>query len=370
MGYRPTLFGAGLHNQWRANYAVLVSTASDIGDGFRPLSSEDVKRAIGEVKGAHTISPDVVAAVARCFLVRADRPVRFQVDRRQLGAIGVASITMSEMRIERLPFSRSNTVHVGIVMAGAVTITPRDGESVTLRVGEVSMITNWSLFDVACDEGTVVLHVLIPEARLRERGVRVRPARFRLEGPRTLTAPLLALASTLSDPQWAPTPTASRIAERVVEDLTVGLLLEWEDLQLDREDLRAQLRRRAIEEIAARHRDPDLSPTSLAKTLGVSLRHLQRGFENSGTTVIEQLVSHRTESAAELLASPGGSGLTVSEIARATGFGSAFELRSAFRSRYGVLPSGFRAVASVAPERDQTRAKSDSDDSERAIVIT
>ncbi len=350
---------------------MVVVLESPSPDDWRPLPTTVVRRAIDDVKGAHPLSADMLDTVAQSFHARGDGPVRFEVRRRQLGSLSVAAISMSEMRILRLPFSRANTIHLGFVLEGSISIASRGGESATMVAGEVTLITNWTAFDVSCSDDTTVLHVLIPEARLRERGVRVRHSRFRLEGERTLGAPILAFAEAVNDPGWNPTPTASRIAERVLEDLCVGLLIEWEDDTLDREDLRAQLRRRAIEEIALRHRDPLLSPTVLSKTLGVSLRHLQRGFEGSGSTVAEQIGRHRTESAALLLTAPGGTALTVSEVARATGFGSTYELRSAFRQRFGLSPSEYRALRDEsAPRGVEYHANGASTAADPAIVVS
>lgn len=320
-------------------------------EGWRNLSTTDVRRAIDEVKGVQSLPSELLEVIARCFMVREDRPVRFHAQRRHLGGLDIATLTMPELQFSGLPSHRSRTVHVAFVLDGEVTVRSRGQQSATLLAGEACVISNWSLFDVSCTESTRVVHVLIPEARLKERGVRVRPERFLLDGPRTLGAPIVALALALLEPQWQPTPSAVRVAEHAMESLVVGLLLEWEDRALDRDDLRSRLRRRALEEIAARHRDPDLSPALVAKALGVSLRHLQRGFEQSGTTVVQQISIHRTESAAALLASPGGAALSLNEVARAAGFGSAFELRSAFRARYGLLPSAFRAN-NLAPLRE------------------
>lgn len=339
-----------MHNDGREGYSVSVAHDRRHQAGWRQLSPTDVQRAIDEVKGTQSLPGELLGLIARSFVVRADRPVRFQAQRRRLGGLDIATLVMPELRFSGLPFHRSTTVHVAFVLEGEVTVQPRGGLSSTLTPGEACVISNWSLFDVSCGESTRVIHILLPESRLKERGVRLRPERFFLDGPRTLGAPVIALAQSLLDVEWRPTPSAVRVAEHAMESLVIGLLLEWEDGALDRDDLRYQLRRRALEEIMTRHRDPDLTPALVARSLGVSLRHLQRGFEQSGTTVAQQISIHRTESAAKLLSSPGGAALTVTEVARATGFGSAFELRSAFRARYGLLPSVFRSN-NVAPAR-------------------
>lgn len=333
---------------------------------WRTLGVTDVNRVLDEVKGQRAIPLEVLEKVARAFQVRRDRPVHFGVQRRQLGAVGVVLMTLSAMRVWGLALRKSTTVHVGFVLEGSVTLVPREGEPVVLLPGDACLITNWTALDVSCEDNTRALHVLIPDSKLRERGVRVRATRYRLDGPRTLASPLLALALAAVETDWEPSPTAARIAERALEDLTVGLLVEAEDHELDQEDLRSHFRRRSIEEIVLRHRDPDLTPGTLAKQLGVSLRHLQRAFENSGTTASEQILRQRVESAATLLAAPGGVALTVAEVARAAGFSSPYELRSALKSRFGALPTELRGRN--APEGVEFRADASERRDESVIV--
>lgn len=343
-----------------------VSGHSDEDSVWRTLGVTDVTRVLEDVKGKRPIPLEVLEKVASGFRVRRDRPVHFGVQRRQLASIGVVVFTLSAMRVAGAVMRRSGTVHIGFVIEGSAALTPLGGEPVVLLPGDACVVTDWSALDVSCEDGTRGLHVLIPESKLRERGVRVRTTRYRLEGPRTLANPLLALAMSITESEWQPTPTAARIAERALEDLAVGLLVESEDNEVDLDDLRAQFRRRSIEEIVARHRDPDLNPGTLAKQLGVSLRHLQRAFEHSGTTVSEQILRQRVESAATLLTAPGGSALTVAEVARAAGFSSPYELRSALKSRFGALPTQMRGKN--APEGVEFRADEGARHGESVIV--
>ena len=108
----------------------------------------------------------------------------------------------------------------------------------------------------------------------------------------------------------------------LIVEAAIAYLAESDDHELDRADLRAQLRRRSVEEISLRHRDAALNPAALARHLGVSLRHLQRAYEGSGTTISDQILHHRTE--------------------------SAYELRSAVRSKLGMLPTELRAASQDA----------------------
>ena len=87
---------------------------------------------------------------------------------------------------------------------------------------------------------------------------------------------------------------------------------------------------------------PRLTPAVVAARLSVSLRHLQRAFENADQSVAHAIARRRAESAALMLVSPTASGHTMQQIAHDCGFSSAFELRAAFREHYAMLPSEYR----------------------------
>jgi AraC-like DNA-binding protein len=101
---------------------------------------------------------------------------------------------------------------------------------------------------------------------------------------------------------------------------------------------------RALADVARNSTLQALTPTRLAQRLGVSLRHLQRAFEGSGMTVAHAIAIARLRTACLLLSSPGAGAITLADVAHRAGFRSTFELRSAFRGEYGVLPSEYRAA--------------------------
>ena len=146
------------------------------------------------------------------------------------------------------------------------------------------------------------------------------------------------------DTAWHPGALSETIAERTLEDLIVGMFLETEGYPMDGEEFRSGLRGRAVNLVASAHREPELNPAAVARRLGVSLRNLQRAFEEGGTTLAEEIGKQRAQTAAVLLAGPGTRGLPIAEIAALAGFPSSFALRAGFRSRYGMLPSEYRAT--------------------------
>ncbi|MGW0769271.1 GlxA family transcriptional regulator [Streptomyces sp. NPDC002676] len=86
-----------------------------------------------------------------------------------------------------------------------------------------------------------------------------------------------------------------------------------------------------------------LDAATLARTAGVSPRHLTRLFAAQlDTTPARHVRALRTEAAAQLLAT---TGLPLSAIARSCGLGTTETLRQAFADHYATTPSAYRQAA-------------------------
>jgi AraC-like DNA-binding protein len=329
----------------------MIATPSGAPEEWVPISLATMQHVLQQVNG---VAPrdhhePAAAKVAQGFLVPQREPLHFAAQRRSLGATLLSLVTVSAMRMRNgASIDTSEFVHVGFVLSGMITITPRGGDPVRLAPGGACAINDWRSFGAESSTGTRGLLVVLPEQALADRGVHVNAARFKLEGPRSLRRPMRGFALAIADASWNPSSIGELVAERTIEDLVVGMFLEADGYAMDNEDLRAGLRGRAISEIAASHRRTDLTPSIVARILGVSLRHLQRAFENSDESIARAITRRRTESAALLLSSPGATILTIDEVARNSGFSSAFQLRAAFRGQHGMLPSEYRDHHSTA----------------------
>ena len=102
----------------------------------------------------------------------------------------------------------------------------------------------------------------------------------------------------------------------------------------------------AVLDWAAAHLHEDLSVDDLARRAHMSPRTFARRFrEATGTTPYKWVLGHRIGHAQRLLEQ----GLSVEEVARRAGFGSAATLRSAFARERGTSPSSYaRAFAGIA----------------------
>jgi AraC-like DNA-binding protein len=101
---------------------------------------------------------------------------------------------------------------------------------------------------------------------------------------------------------------------------------------------RSSLRSAAIGLAERSLREEDLSPTSIARGLNVSVRTLYRAFDGTGETLMGYVRRRRLEQARVDLMSGDGH-LTVSEISQRWRFADSSHFIRAFRQRYGTTPA-------------------------------
>ena len=93
--------------------------------------------------------------------------------------------------------------------------------------------------------------------------------------------------------------------------------------------------------------DADLSPMQVSSAVGVSLRHLQVLFRESGHNIAAWIWNRRLENAARRLADPISAHMLLQEIAYRCGFSDQAHFSRRFRSQFGMTPSEYRHEARV-----------------------
>jgi AraC-like DNA-binding protein len=146
-------------------------------------------------------------------------------------------------------------------------------------------------------------------------------------------------------------PTATRFATRhvdtVVDTLCRLLALGIRDGHPDRTDDKRSVRAaqlvRVKRVIDARIGDSDLSPSSLAASLRMSIRNLHLLFHDSGETCAAYVLARRLEACRTALADPIQASRSVTDIAFAHGFNNLSTFYRAFRAAYDATPIETRA---------------------------
>jgi AraC-like DNA-binding protein len=99
----------------------------------------------------------------------------------------------------------------------------------------------------------------------------------------------------------------------------------------------------ALEHIAACFQQPQLDVATVARSLGVSSRYLQRLLEMSGTTFTARVNELRLQQALTLLTDACGGERRITDVALDCGFSDISHFNRLFRSRFGDTPSIVRA---------------------------
>lgn len=99
------------------------------------------------------------------------------------------------------------------------------------------------------------------------------------------------------------------------------------------------------DDIAANLRRPELSVQTIAARHGVSVRYVQRIFEESGLTFTAYLTEQRLAAAYRALRRRASADVPVSTIAFDCGFADVSHFNRSFRRRFGCRPSDIRNAA-------------------------
>jgi AraC-like DNA-binding protein len=94
--------------------------------------------------------------------------------------------------------------------------------------------------------------------------------------------------------------------------------------------------------VDANLRNPSISPRSIARALGCSVRHVHRAFEASGTTISQYIRIRRLDSCGRDLRDPACVHETVTEIAFRWGFAEVSHFSRSFKEHFGLSPREYR----------------------------
>jgi AraC-like DNA-binding protein len=99
---------------------------------------------------------------------------------------------------------------------------------------------------------------------------------------------------------------------------------------------------RATQAIESHLCDPELSPAAVAGHVGISVRYLQKLFEEAGENVNHYIRRRRLERSHEELTDPLYSGQSIAEISFRWGFNDSAYFSRTFKELYGLSPSQHR----------------------------
>lgn len=105
----------------------------------------------------------------------------------------------------------------------------------------------------------------------------------------------------------------------------------------------------AAKEFVRRHlHEPDLSATRIARSVGISERHLGRIFSAEETTIARFVMDSRLQRARDMLTAESNNAVPVATVAESLGFVSAAHFSRSFKQAFGHTPREARAHGAAA----------------------
>jgi AraC-like DNA-binding protein len=218
----------------------------------------------------------------------------------------------------------------------------QDGREAVIRPGEFTLLDAQRPYSCRYDLRKQIT-VKIPHRALKSRidaGANLTAHTLRNDGPAEFLASYLTMLR--DSVNGLPEVAASRIAEHVL-DLTALSLTAFAGTNtpaLSSARMVTLLRLRMA--IESRLSDPDLTPTTAAAAVGISVRYANALLSKQGLSLQRLIVSRRLERCRQAFQDPRQASRTVGEIAYGWGFSDLSHFNRRFKAAFGCSPRDYR----------------------------
>jgi AraC-like DNA-binding protein len=287
-----------------------------------------------------------------------DDPFRVKADIKTVHDMPMVRLNGSGYRTERTSYEvarQRNHFHVAVFHLNGTPLLESRAGTFQVRPGDVSILSsmNTARYGIQSRFDHIIIplpqrfpwtEVVVPE--------KVVPASNPMRSiVFELVASVYAQADRLS-------PAAAAMLANNIAELMFAMCCE-EPLHISTStSLRAAMFDRASRIIASRAHDPDLHASGVARQLGVSMRLLQRIFQENGATVAQRITTSRIEKSSTMLVDERMSTWTITQIAFACGFGDLTTFERSFSALNGMTPTAWRRLL---PGTDRARQDANAD---------
>jgi AraC-like DNA-binding protein len=261
------------------------------------------------------------------------------------GGVNATALSTGPATVRHTPVPGTGIVDFWYVAEGSV-LAVQDGRSIAAQAGDlVSTDRNQALKLRFTRPSTKALHVPLTVRRLGLTPVEARAVAGRRwtrdKGPATLLLSVLGgLAASIDECDDA---AFQPFAHHLTDLIACAAAEAARSHGGDREVRTAMLKR--IQGYAKLHLDdPSLDLASLARQHGVSVRYVQKLFQEHGLSPTKWIRRERLSRCLADLQDPHKSGVSVAMIGRCWGFLTPSYFTRAFRQEYGLTPRQIRAA--------------------------
>lgn len=232
-------------------------------------------------------------------------------------------------------------VTVIVALSGTTTLR-QSGREAHLMPGDLALIDPGRACTALFAEDTRTTTVSLPAGLLGLTPERVSAvSATRIAGSDPAAATTVGMLGPLVDGLGMLTRRQEeRVADALAHLLGASLMALVE--QLPHPDRVTGLRHSALDYVERHLGDPYLGPVTVAAAHHVSVRQLQRAFEEAGQTLTAVIRSRRLAAARAALADPARAEETITEIAVRYGMTDSAGFSRRFHSAFGVAPREYR----------------------------
>ncbi|EIZ85993.1 AraC family transcriptional regulator [Methylobacterium sp. GXF4] len=278
-------------------------------------------------------------------------PFEAKLESATLGPLTMTRVSEGPLRSEATPrairrLGDEGWISVAFTLAGATTVGQRDRTS-KQRQGDLVVIEHQPTV-ITTSPGNQSLYLKMPRERLESVLGPARRYAALTVGAELATATLaMSFFEELSRMHHRLDPVTGARMGSIGVDLIVASIAERIALDAPLPASGDILVQRAKAHVEAHLGDPALDPPRLAAAVGVSLRRLQALFDERGQHVSDWIWQRRLEVAADRLADPTCTHLTIDTLAGGCGFASRAHFSRRFKGRFGLAPSDFRRAVGL-----------------------
>ncbi|NQX29482.1 AraC family transcriptional regulator [Microbacteriaceae bacterium VKM Ac-2854] len=273
--------------------------------------------------------------------------MRIRMESRRVGRVGLHALAATRLTFEPIAFGAPDIMLCFYVTRGAVHVDTPDRR--TFSAGTVFFATGVSRARFAITHPSTVVVIVLSAAVLNAAGIEPPDDHGPLSADSALVAATLTLANAFTGSDIDTTEIAERHLARAIEELSVGVFLQSAGFRRADEPVSIDARAAALDVIEQRYIDPELTPSSVATALNVSVRHLQRAFQAGEETVSAAIRDRRTRAAVDILTDKHAAALSLPDVAARSGFGTVGEMRRAVSTVTGLSPRALRTSAAEQP---------------------
>jgi AraC-like DNA-binding protein len=223
----------------------------------------------------------------------------------------------------------------GVIIIGSVTSGRLDLETLSTTAavakGGIFFLGPGARTRLRWQEPTMMVLSSVPANVAGSVGVVLDRPAGSLSVEATLAEPIMRFVETLASGHESPSPLSLHILDQLMQEQSGALLLSSEGFGDELRMGRHGLYGRALQLMVAKRAEPLVTPASIAADLNVSLRQLQRVFQDHSDAPAAALRRLRADLARQMLDDERYSSIPVSEIARHAGFSSSQVMRRVLR---------------------------------------